>query len=166
MSHPSPCPLQPIDSAVLQLQTFKQYLDGAFSGIQQQGQEAIDDFIINEVNPKINSLLANWRQSLLSCLQEMYKKYTEAQEPITTIAGMDATNLTSCIELVKKIKDYLVGAFTALSDFLSLFPSHIAELTLAITDIVTYTPSIPGVDFSKLDIKCEPITMQDITGES
>ena len=160
-----PCPLQSIDSAIADLEQIKSYLDGVFYSLNNKTQAEIDEIITTKINPYVNEKLSQWRSSLLKTLQDTYSGYLKATEPITTIAGMDATDLSSVIKLVKKIKEFIMGAYSALTAFVSLFPDHLSRLATAVTNIVSYTPPI-SVSFSALDIHCEPITMQDITGES
>lgn len=161
-----PCPLQPIDTAIDGLETFKEYLDTAFLNCQGKAQEWVDNYIETEVNPYINQKLADWRASLLNCLQDMYKQFTESQDPATSIMDFEiSANISKIVEFLGLVKDFITKAYSSLMGFLSLFPSHLARLTLAINEIVLYRPPISGISFSKLNIQCEPITMSDITGE-
>ena len=160
-----PCPLQPIDTAIDGLEQFKAYLDTAFLNCQGQTQEWVDNYIETEINPYINQKLADWRKTLLSCLQDMYKKYTDCLEPAGSIMDFSiSADLTKIVEFLGLVKDFFTKAYSSLMQFLTLFPSHLARLTSAITEIVAYTPPISGISFSKLNIQCEPITMEDITG--
>lgn len=162
-----PCPLQPIDTAIDGLETFKDYLDTAFLNCQDKTQEWIDNYIETEINPYINKKLEEWRETLLVCLQDMYKKYTDCLEPASSIMNFEiSADISKILELLGLIKDFITKAYSSLTDFMSLFPSHLARLTLAISGIVTYTPPISGISFSKLNIQCDPITMGDITGDS
>lgn len=169
-----PCPLQPIDTAIDGLTYFKDYLDTAFLSLQNKidsaganAQEIVDEYIENEINPYINAKLAEWRSSLLSCLQDMYKKYQDCLQPAGDIMDFGiSADLTKIVEFLNLIKDFITKAYESLMGFLALFPPHLVRLTSAITELVTYTPpiSVSGISFSKLNIQCEPITMDDITG--
>ena len=160
-----PCPLQPIDTAIDSLQQFKDYLDTACLNCQGKAQEWVDNYIEQEVNPYINQKLQEWRQTLLASLQDMYSKYSECIEPATSISNFSiSADITKIVEFLGLLKDFVTKAYSSLMDFLGLFPSHLARLTTAVTSIVTYVPPISGVSFSKLNIQCEPITMDDITG--
>lgn len=160
----NPCMFAQIDSAIIQMQNTKKYLDDAFIALEGKAQEKIDEIIVKDINPTINAKLASIRSALLKSLQAQYQAFVALSAPLQTINDSDPSNLTKVIQFCKDVKDFLVGAFATLMTFMSELTTHLGRLTVAITDIVAYTPPISGISFSKLDIKMEEITMNDITG--
>lgn len=153
-----------IDSTIEQLNAIKTSLDAQFLRLQGATQEAVDDIIVNEINPTINSLLAKIRAQVISSGQTMYSQYQKLTQTITPVVESNPTNLSSVINFCLAVKDFLVVAYETLSNFLVELTSKLVQLNLAIASIVAYTPPITGVNFDKLDIKMEPIQLSDITG--
>ena len=165
-----PCMLSQVDEAIEQMERFKTYLDNAFIALQNATQDKVDEIIVNDINPYINQKLADLRESLLSSMQEQYKAFKEFSESLNPIYASDPSsfsvqNFNALIDWCIAVKDFLTKAYNTLQQFLTLLPTHLARLTEAITDIVTYTPPSMGVSFDKLEIHMEPISMSDITGE-
>lgn len=166
MSHQVPCPLQSIDSAIQTINGLKTYLDNAFISLQNKTQEDIDRIIETEINTTINANLAKMRNSLLSCLQEQYKQFQDMSAGASSLNLELSADISKILAFCQAVKDWFIKAYSSLMTFIPLLTSHLIDLTNAITDIVAYTPPVTGISFSKLNIQCEPITMQDITGES
>lgn len=164
MTHSTPCMLAQVDSAIEQINRIKSGLDEAFIGLENATQEQIDEIIEEKINPFINKKLADLRQSLVSSLQEQYKTFVAFSETLAPVNSASPTDLGSVIDFCNAVKDFIVGAYNTLMQFMTLLPQHLLSLTSSINSIVSYTPPVQGLNFDKLDIQMEPITMEDITG--
>lgn len=153
-----------IDSAIDDINSVKTYLDNAFMAVQNKTQEYVDEVIEEDINPYVNAKLAKIRELLLKSLQQQYQAFQSLSSLLSPIEGASPTDLGSVIEFCTAVKDFLVGAYSSLMQFMSQLTIALAKLTAAITSIVNYTPPIQGISFSKLDIQMEPITLADITG--
>lgn len=164
-----PCMLSQVDEAIEQLERYKTYLDNAFNALAKASQEKVDEIIESDINPYINQKLADLRESLVSSMQEQYQAFKAFSASLKPIFNTDPTtfsidNFSALIEWCVAVKDFLVGAYNTLQQFMVLLPAHLERLSNAIADIVAYTPPSLGVSFDKLDIHMEPISMADITG--
>ncbi len=164
MAEEERCLLQPIDDAVKNLTDIKEYLDNIFIDLEGKGQDYIDAKIVNTINPMINKKLAEIRQKTIKSCQGMYKDLQALKAMFEPIESADPTDLGSVISFCKNVKQVLIGAYEDMMAILDLLPSHLADLTSAVLDIVSYSPPLQGINFDKLDIHMEPITMADITG--
>ena len=164
MTNSTPCMLAQVDAAIEQINRIKSCLDEAFIGLENATQEQIDEIIEDKINPFINQKLANLRQSLVNSLQEQYKAFLAFSESLSPVNNASPTDLSSVIDFCLAVKDFLIGAYNTLMQFMTLLPQHLLSLTASINSIVSYTPPIQGLSFDKLDIQMEPITMEDITG--
>lgn len=164
MTHTTPCMLAQVDAAIEQIDKVKQGLDNAFIGLQDATQEQLDRVIEEQINPYINAKLADLRQSLISSLQEQYKTFLAFSETLAPINNASPTDLSSVIEFCLAVKDFIIGAYNTLMQFMTLLPEHLTRLTASITSIAAYTPPVQGLNFDKLNIQMQPITMADITG--
>lgn len=153
-----------IDSAIDDINSVKTYLDNAFMAVQNKTQEYVDEVIEEDINPYVNAKLAKIRELLLKSLQQQYQAFQSLSQLLSPIESASPTDLGSVIEFCIAVKDFLVGAYSSLMQFMAQLTVALAKLTAAITSIVTYTPPIQGISFSKLDIQMEPITLADITG--
>lgn len=159
-----PCMLAQVDAAIEQIESVKKFLDDAFKGLEKATQEKIDEVIVNNINPMVNAKLAGIRATLLSSLQEQYAQFSDGTSTLQPIYEATISNITNVISFCKQIQAFICGAYTKLLEFTGLLITHIARLTTAITDIVSYTPPMPNINFDKLDIQMQPITLADITG--
>ena len=153
-----------IDSAIDDINSVKTYLDNAFMAVQNKTQEYVDEVIEEDINPYVNAKLAKIRELLLKSLQQQYQAFQSLSSLLSPIESSSPTDLGSVIEFCTAVKDFLVGAYSYLMQFMAQLTVALAKLTAAITSIVNYTPPIQGISFSKLDIQMEPITLADITG--
>lgn len=153
-----------IDSAIDDINSVKTYLDNAFMAVQNKTQEYVDEVIEEDINPYVNAKLAKIRELLLKSLQQQYQAFQSLSSLLSPIESSSPTDLGSVIEFCTAVKDFLVGAYSSLMQFMAQLTVALAKLTAAITSIVNYTPPIQGISFSKLDIQMEPITLADITG--
>lgn len=153
-----------IDSAIDDINSVKTYLDNAFIAVQDKTQEYIDEVIEEDINPYVNAKLAKIRELLLKSLQQQYQAFQSLSSLLSPIESSSPTDLGKVIEFCMAVKDFLVGAYSSLMQFMTQLTISLARLTDAITGIVTYTPPIQGISFSKLNIQMEPIRISDITG--
>ena len=153
-----------IDAAIDEINNVKTYLDNAFDAMHDKTQEYVDEVIEEDINPFVNAKLAQIRSLLLKSLQQQYQAFQSLSSLLSPIDGASPTDLGSVIDFCLSVKDFLVGAYSTLMQFMSQLTLALAKLTAAITSIVNYTPPIQGISFSKLDIQMEPITLADITG--
>lgn len=153
-----------IDSAIDDINSVKTYLDNAFMAVQNKTQEYVDEVIEEDINPYVNAKLAKIRELLLNSLQQQYQAFQSLSSSLSPIESASPTDLGSVIEFCTAVKDFLVGAYSSLMQFMSQLTVALAKLTAAIAGIVSYTPPIQGISFAKLDIQMEPITLADITG--
>ena len=168
MSHdPTNCMLSSIDSTIDTLHALTDSWDVMFTQLQERqlSQAEFDEYIRTKVNPAINARLASIRATLLSALQSLYKQFKIVSDSVSPITEADPTDLQSVIAAVKNIIEWFKKAYEALQEFLTLLPSHLIDLTDAISSVVSYTPPIHGYDTGALSIHMEPITMADIKGE-
>ena len=162
-----PCMLQSIDTLCDELDVYKAYLDGVFLGLKGKTQEEIDKIIVEEVNPYINKKLEEKRNALLESLQEQYKQHEDVQKPVKPISEFDiSANISSLVDFCKAVKDFIVGGYDSLMSFITLFPTHLTKLSDKSGELTNYTPppEFSDIDYSKLNVQFEPITMDDITG--
>lgn len=165
MSHdPADCMLSSIDNFIICLEGIKSSMDSIFARLENATQEEIDRVIVEEVNPTINKKLADMRSMLIKSLQSTYESATKLIDKLTPINDTSPTNLATVIQLVQSIKDFILGAYAIIMEFMTILPQHLIRLNDAIASLVAYSPPISGFDFSKLNIKMESITMEDITG--
>ena len=160
-----PCMFAQIDNVINQIDNVKKYLDNAFTALQNSTQERVDSIIEEDINPTVNAKLADMRATLLSSLQQQYQAFQAFSQSLEPISSGEPTNLSKVIEFCFAVKDFLVGAYSTLMQFMTQLTAHLVSLTAAIESISGYTPPIQGISFDKLDIHMEPITMADITGE-
>lgn len=155
-----------IDDLITTLNSVKTYLDETCISLENKTQAEVDKIIVEKINPTINGLLADLRSGCISTLQSMYGAYTALAEKITPVAEANPTNLTSVIDFCLAVKDFLVAAYQSIVLFMTQLIAKLAELNTAITSLVNYTPPISGLDFSKLNIQMQSISLSDITGGS
>lgn len=153
-----------IDNAIIQLDNFKSFLDAKFVGLEKMTQAQIDDYIENTLNPELNAQLANIRANIISTLKSMYSGYLKLIEKIQPIADAEPTDLGKVIQFCNNVKSFITSMYSEVLLFMTQLTTKLAELTLAITSLVAYRPPISGINFDKLNISMEPITMADITG--
>lgn len=159
-----PCMFSQIDAAIEQMENVKKYLDNSFSALQNATQERVDSIIENDINPEVNAKLAQIRSLLLKSLQEQYKTFQSFSELLEPINSSSPTDLSKVITFCLAVKDFLVGAYSALMQFMTKLTEHLVRLTAAISDMVSYTPHVQGISYDKLNIQMEPITISEITG--
>lgn len=160
----NPCMFAQIDSAIVQMENVKKYLDDAFSAIQDATQAKVDEIIVNDINPRVNAKLAEIRASLLKSLQAQYQSFLSFSELLSPISTASPTDLSKVIQFCKDVQKFLVGAYATLMTFMTQLTSHLTRLTGAISSMVSYTPPISGISLDKLDIQMESISISDITG--
>lgn len=162
------CPLQSIDNAISQLTYIKQYMDDIFRNLDGSSQSTVDKKIEETINPLINKKLAEIRESTLISLQGTFKSFEVLQSIFEPLSSMNPTDLTKVIEFCQMVKKILLGSFEQLISIMTILPTHVANLSSAITEIISYSPPSPppGINYDKLNIEMEPITMGDITGQS
>ena len=153
-----------IDNSIVEINEIKSFLDAKFADLEKMAQEQIDEYIVNNINPEINSQLSELRANIISTLQSMYSGYLSLTEKIQPIVDTEPTNLSSVITFCTKVKDFITSMYSEVLLFMTELTLKLAELTTAITSLVNYTPPISGINFDKLDIQMDPITMADITG--
>ena len=133
-------------------------------------QSKIDDVIVTKINPTINAQLAESRAFLIDSLHSLYEKQMKLMSLMKPVNDTSPTNLSSVITFCQKVKDFLVGAYEELVVFIPNLMNKLIKLSSKINELVNWRPSISadikykGLNFDKLDIKCEPITLSDITG--
>ena len=153
-----------IDSAIEQIKSVESFLDEKFLQLQGKTQEVVDEIIVNDINPTVNELLNDIRESIINSGKACYNSFVKLQQKIEPVASANPTNLTSVIDFCLAVKDFLVTAYESITQFITKLTLKLAELTSAISSIVAYRPPIVGINFDKLDIKMEPISLSDITG--
>lgn len=154
-----------IDNAIIQLDNFKSFLDAKFAGLEKMTQAQIDDYIENTLNPELNSQLASIRANIVSTLKSMYSGYLKLVEKIQPIADAEPTDLGDVISFCNDIKAFITSMYSEVLLFVTQLTSKLADLTVSITSLVAYRPSIQGINFDKLNLSMETITIQDITGD-
>lgn len=133
-------------------------------------QAKIDNIIITKINPKINAQLAESRAFLIDSLHSLYEKQMKMMSLMQPISNTSPTNLGTVITFCQNVKNFLIGAYEELVLFIPNLMSKLVKLSSKISELANWKPSIStdikykGLNFDKLKIKCDPITISDITG--
>lgn len=162
------CMLSCIDDFIETLQSVKVSLDQSFQYLNDKTQEEIDEIIVNKINPEINSKLSELRTTLIQSLKSMYNNILELSESLKPVVDSDPLafnldNLQAIIDAVMAIKNFLIKAYQSIINFMVLLSEHLVRLNNAISSVVSYSPQI-SFNIDKLDIKMDPITLDDIIG--
>lgn len=134
---------------------------------QQQAQKIVDD-LCTRISAEINFKLANKRQDLIKFLKQSYISANEIIETFEPLINLNIADLSSVIDAVKKIIAIYEKPYKTAVEFVTVLTPKLVTLTNNISELSNIKISInkpSGIDvnFDKLDIKMDPITIEDIT---
>lgn len=134
---------------------------------QEQAQQIVDD-LCTRISAEINSKLANKRQDLIKFLKQSYISANEIIETFEPLINLSITDLSSVINAVNKIISIYTKPYQVAVEFVTVLTPKLVTLTNNISElsnikISVNKPSGIDVNFDKLDIKMDPITIEDIT---
>lgn len=165
-----------IDNLTKSFDELNEYLNSSFKSLENKTQAQVDDTIVNVINPMVNSRLELIREAVIKSFKPIYASFSEMLSLLQPLAGMSVTNLGSVISFITSLQNLLtLGVNIALPTITVEMPMLINTLMTQITNIMNFTPpklpDIPSIEnpdiyvsvnTDKLDIKCDPITMEDI----
>lgn len=134
-------------------------------------QKKIDEKLII-LSDKINAKLEVYRQDVIDCLKEQYLSSQYIMAFITPLINAEPSP-ENYLNLIKSIIGIITKPYEPIVQFITGLSPKLEELTKNINELATLSlqiqqemisQKIPNYDYSKLQIKIEPITMKDITG--
>lgn len=141
----------------------------SLQGLQQldnMAQHEIDDYCIR-ISEQINAELSEKRSELIKSLQQAYLSSNEIIQELQPLVNAQLTDLSSVINVVKKIIGFLSGPYQIAVEFVTILAPKLKTLAENIDDLIGIKDKIPVIgiyNYDKLNIYVEPITIDDITG--
>ena len=136
------------------------------SNLDDKSQKAVDD-ICERFSTSTNEKLSILRQEVIDILKEGYKASNEIISTFEPIVNLNPTDLGGVIDAINKIKKLYTKPYETAIEYVTVLTPKLTELATNIA-LLAYLPSqippIVNVNFEKLNITMEPITIADIIG--
>lgn len=151
---------------------------------QNPGQKVVDDLTEKYIQPlidekmeqleqAINYELDRIRDKVIEVFKGQYKEMEKFMIPLKAIYDLLQLNPSSVSEIwdaLKTIIEYLGSPYAKMAVSLSDVVETALDISDSLVEIASYRPTlsipIPDIEIPTLDIHVEPITAEDITGES
>lgn len=135
-------------------------------GLDEATQEVVDD-ICTRFSASTNEKLSILRQEVVDILKEGYIASNEIIATFKPIVELNPTDLGGVINAINKIKQLYTKPYETAIEYVTVLTPKLADLATNIA-LLAYLPSqippIVGINFDKLKITMEPITIADIVG--
>lgn len=126
-------------------------------------QEKVDK-ACEYLSEKINAKLADKRKVLIKTLHEGYVASNEVIQLLEPLVNFNL-NIDTVVEAVKKIIDILAGPYKVAVEYITILTPKLAELATNIA-LLAYIPAnlpqIPNINYDKLNITMQPITIDEV----
>ena len=127
-------------------------------------QKKVDDVCIR-FSQNVNEKLDKQRTFLITVLHQGYLSSNEVISLLQPIVEANVTDLSSVINLVKKIQAFYTKPYQTAVEFITILTPKLTDLAtniVALGAIPSYIPEIEGINFNKLNITMKPITIDNI----
>lgn len=174
---PGSCQLKSMDDFHSFLKGTRESVQTALDLARDYTQAELDKYIKEQINKPINEKIARKRAELIKSLQEQYKEMTKGSDEANKIIGpmnslLDMLNgldinkvvgaVTAIINFLKTISTMLIQGYIASIQFMALVIQHLSAILDEVNELQNI--HVDGLNTKALDIKCEPISIGDITG--
>lgn len=135
-----------------------------FSNIESVTQEKVDD-LCERVSKEINEKLNKKRTILINSLKQGYSASNEIIATLEPIVTLNPTDLNGVINAINKIIAIYQKPYQTAVEFVTILTPKLLTLSKNISDlseIPNKIPKIENINFDKLNIVIEPITINDI----
>lgn len=126
-------------------------------------QQKVDEACIF-ISNKINAQLEVKRQELIKVLHDGYVSSSEVIQLLEPLVNFDL-NIDTVVDAVKKIIDILAGPYKIAVEYVTILTPKLAELATNIA-LLAYIPAnlpqIPNINYDKLNITMQPITIDEV----
>lgn len=133
---------------------------------QEQAQSLVDDLCIR-ISNSINNKLIDKRADLINSLHEGYISSNEIIQQLEPLVNFNL-NVDTVVEAVQKIITIIAGPYQKAVEYVTLLTPKVLELANNIANLSTLQdkipkhPSMPLLNYNKLQITMPPITVDEI----
>ena len=169
------CQLKSMDDFHSFLKGTRESVQTSLNLARDYTQAELDKYIEEQINKPVNEKIARKRAELIKSLQEQYKEMTKGSSeadkiigPMNSLLNMSISidtvvgAVTSIINLLKTISTTLIQGYIASIQFMALVIQHLSAILDEVNELQNI--HVDGLNTKALKIKCEPISIGDITG--
>lgn len=135
-----------------------------FQNIEDYPTQEKVDKTCEWINEKVNAKLEKQRQKLIKILHEGYVASNEVIQLLEPLVTFDL-NIDTVVSAVKKIIDILAGPYKVAVEYVTVLTPKLKDLAVNVA-LLAYIPQklpqIPNINYNKLNITMEPITIDEV----
>ena|SRR5574344_705756 len=154
------------ESLISFMEGITKYLDKLFGNLKNASQAEVD-IACEKASAYVNGKVAVYRAEVVKGCHQQYLKATDMMGILKILAEPPSVDLGAIGSYLTSLAEYFTKPYEEAVMYIVRVTSLLQRLTTAMLTLISYKPPIQtGISFDKLEIKAEPVTVQEIiTGE-